>query len=162
MRIKAPSLAGFAEAQNRKRILLGSPVTFLWPAVVTFGAAPLNPLTGTPYDPTVQPVTSSQASASATVSVFFKAVNRGGARGAEVASPIGHDDLTRVFLILGSADGLTVQGHGPNAPASGDAIEFLYHGDRFKVYAIKDDEVVSGYDRTLVYGATTGTTGSGP
>lgn len=157
MSTQTPDLDGFAAAQNRKRAVLGSTITFLWPAVVTFAPdTPLSPTTGEPYDPTVLPTASSQASASAIASVFFKAVNRGGASNSEISSPIGHDEMTRVFLTLASADGLTMRGEGSGAPSSGTATEFIFHGDRFKVYSIKDDEVVAGYVRTLIYGAGIG------
>lgn len=142
-----PDLTGFAEAQDRKRTLLGSPITFLWPTVVTFApSVPLNPLNGQPFDATVLPTASSQASASATASVFFKAVNRGGAAGAEISAPIGHDDRTRVFLTLAQSAGALIDG----------ATEFIFHGDRFKIYSVKDDEIVGSYVRVLVYGAAIG------
>lgn len=157
MRFQAPDLAGFAQAQDRKRAQLGSTITFLWPTVVTFApGVPVSPTSGQPYDPTVHPASASQASASATCGVFFKAVNRGGASNSEVSTPIGHDEMTRVFLTLASADGQTVRGLGVNAPSSGEATEFIFHGNRFKVYSIKQDEIVAGYDRTLVYGAGIG------
>lgn len=157
-----PSLAGFAEAQDRKRLLLGSPVTFLWPAVVTF--APGTPMNaeGQPFDPTVQPASATQASASATASVFFKAINRGGASNADITTQIGHGEKSRVFVNLASADGLVVKGLAsawagqPFAGAGSAAAEFEFHGDRFKIYSIKDDEILFGYRRTLVYGAAIG------
>lgn len=158
-----PSLAGFAEAQDRKRLLLGSPVTFLWPAHVTFPpGTPLSPNTGQPFDPTASAIASSQASASATASVFFKAINRGGAANADVAAPIGRDERTRLFLNLASADGQVVKGLAsawagrPFAGSGSAASEFVFRGDRFEIYAIKSDEIVLGYRRTLVYGAEIG------
>lgn len=158
-----PSLAGFAEAQDRKRVMLGSDVTFLWPAQVTFPpGTPVSPNTGRPFDPTVSAIASFQPSASAVASVFFKAINRGGAANADTSAPIGHDEKTRVFLNLASGDGLVIQGiasaWGGSAFAGygSAATEFVFHGDRFKVYAIKNDEIVLGYRRTLVYGAGIG------
>lgn len=152
-----PDITGFGEALDRKRAELGSPIVFLWPVSVTFPPdTPLSPTTGQPFDPTILPTASSQASASAVASVFFKAVNRGGASNSEVSSPIGHDELTRVFVNLASADGLTVMGEGPDAPADVPAAEFVFHGARFKIYSIKNDEIVAGYVRTLVYGAGIG------
>lgn len=143
---QAPSLAGFAEAQDRKRALLGSDVTFLWPAVVTFDpTVPLN-MEGQPYDPVIQPTASSQASASARVGAFFKAVNRGGAANAAVESAIGGDERSRIFLALASADGIRMEG----------ASQFIFHGTLFKIDVIKVDEIVLGYQRWLVYGAAEG------
>lgn len=158
-----PSLAQFAEAQDRKRLMLGSPVTFLWDPHITFppGTA-VSPTTGQPFDPLASGVASSQASASATCSVFFKAINRGGAANAEVSSPIGHDERTRLFLNLASADGRVMEGLASSWAGSAfagygsAATEFIFHGDRFKIYSVKHDEIVLGYRRTLVYGAAIG------
>lgn len=157
-----PSLAAFAEAQDRKRLMLGSPVTFLWEPEVTFAPATAMDMDGKPLDPTVQPASATQASASATASVFFKAINRGGASNADIASQFGHEEKTRLFLNLASGDGLLVKGEVSTwngqafAGAGSPAAEFVHHGERFKIYAIKDDEIVLGYLRTLVYGAAIG------
>lgn len=151
-----PSLDAFAEAQDRKRRFIGSDIVFLWDPVVTFPAGtPLNPMSGQPYDPTVTGSAAAQPSATVRCSAFFKAINRGGASNSEIASPIGHDEKTRLFLNCASADGLIVKGEaGPGAGSP--ATEFLFHGNRFKIYSIKDDEIVLGYLRTLVYGAGIG------
>ena len=164
--IEQPSLTPFAEAQDRKRTLLGSPVTFLWPAVVTFPPwASLSPETGKPFDPTVQPVSSAQASATLTASVFFKAINRGGAANSEISSQIGHDERSRLFVNLAYSDGAVVKGQA--ATLNGSAVAgfgtqaawFIFHNNLFKIYSIKDDEIVLGYRRTLVYGAGVGAVG---
>lgn len=159
-----PSLAAFAEAQDRKRTLLGSDITFLWPKHVTFPpGTPTNPDSGQPFDPTIQGSASAQASATIRCSAFFKAINRGGASNAEIASPLGHDEKTRLFLVLASGDGLVVRGQASAAGGSAfagfgeEAVEFEFHSDRFKIYSVKDDEIVLGYRRTLVYGAAIGT-----
>lgn len=144
---QAPSLAAFGEAQDRKRALTGSDVTFLWPPVVTFApGTPTSPETGLPYDPTATPTASSQASASVRCGVFFKAVNRGGAANAEVASPMGLAERTRIFLTVAAADAGTITG----------ASEFIVHDTRFKIDVAKHDEIVLGYRRVLVYGAAEG------
>jgi hypothetical protein len=141
-----PSLSDFAEAQDRKRSLLGSDVTFLWPAVVTFAPGTPVDMEGNPYDPIIQPTASSQASASVRVGAFFKAVNRGGAANAAVETAIGADDRTRIFLSVAAADGPTITG----------ASQFIFHGTLFRIDAIKVDEIVLGYQRWLVYGAAEG------
>lgn len=143
-----PSTAGFAEAQDRKRRLLGSDITFLWPAVVTFPpGTPTSPETHLPYDPTIVPSASAQASASVRCGAFFKAVNRGGAANADAQLPIGRTERTSIFLTVASADASRIHG----------ASEFLFHGNRYQIYTVKNDEVVLGYRRTLVYGAAEGT-----
>lgn len=139
-----PDLTGFAEAQAALRTKLGSPVTFLGPPTYTWpGGTPINVDTGMPFDPTVDPVTTTQTSDVVTCGVFFKAVNRGGAAQAALGSPAGWEERTRIFAI---------------GPISAQAIleaaeEFILHGDHYKVDVVKVDEVVSGFQRVLVYGS---------
>lgn len=157
-----PALAAFAEAQDRKRLMLGSPITFRWPAHVTFPPGTAVDMDGNAFDPTVHPASSVVASASAVASVFFKAINRGGASNADVQEHVGRFEKTRLFLNLASADGPLIRGELSTwngqafAGAGSAASEFEFHGERFKIYAIKDDEIVLGYLRTLVYGAAIG------
>lgn len=144
---QTPSLSGFAEAQDRKRLLMGSVITFLWDTVYTYDpSVPVSELTGAPYDPTASATASAQASASAQCGVFFKAINRGGAANANEAVAIGNEEITRVFLTVASAD----------APRLAGASQFIFHGDLFSIFATKLDEIVSGYVRYLVYGAFEG------
>lgn len=171
---QTPALRGFARAQDDKRLLLGSPITFYWPAVITYPPeVQVNPENGEPFDVNAASAGSAtQASASAIVSAFFKAVNRGGAANAETATPIGFMDKTRLFLNVASADGQVLYGlasANPNPSGAvvqgvpsgqslpnGQASEFSFHGNRFQIYAIKDDTIVGGYRRTLVYAAEIG------
>lgn len=141
--ISPPDRAGFADALARKRAQLGSDVIFLQPAIVTF--APGTPLDedGQPYDPVVQPTASGQASASVRCGVFFKAVNRGGAEHADVDTAIGLDDHTRIFAIA------PIEASGQVLGAEA----LIFHGQRFKITAIKEDEIITNYRRLLVYGA---------
>jgi hypothetical protein len=171
---QVPDLQGFASAQDEKRSLLGSPITFYWPAVVTYPpGVQVNPENGEAFDPVAASAASAtRASASAVCTAFFKAVNRGGAANAETAAPIGFVEKTRLFLNVASADGQVLYGlasantnpsgaviqglpSGQTLPG-GIASEFQFHGNRYQIYAIKDDTIVGGYRRTLVYGAAIG------
>jgi hypothetical protein len=52
----APDLAGYKDALLRKRAALGSTVTFRFPAALTWPVGTvLNPDSGKPYDPLLQP-----------------------------------------------------------------------------------------------------------
>jgi hypothetical protein len=138
-----PDLQGFAEAQDQKRERLGSDVTFLSKAQVTFPpGTPVNPDTGDPYDPTIEPVSSAQASAVVRCGVYFRALVRG-AGGEATAGAAGWEEATRIFAIapIDAKDEIA------------DAIEMIFHNERFKIHTIKDDEVVGGYQRILIYGA---------
>jgi hypothetical protein len=142
--------------------MLGSPITFLWPAHVTFPPGTPMDMDGNPLDPSVHPASSVVPSASAVASVFFKALNRGGASNADTQVQVGRFEKTRLFLNLASADGALVRGEvgtwdgHPFAGLGSAASEFEFHGDRYKIYSVKDDEIVLGYLRTLVYGAAIG------
>lgn len=143
---EVPDLVGFAAALDRKRQALGSDVCFLQPEVVTFPSGTPLDADGNPYDPTVAPMSSAQSSAWVRCGVFFKAVNRGGAAGAAIDTAIGIDEHTRIFAIAPSAAASAIVG----------ADEMLFHGDRFKVEAVKTDEMIHGVRRVLVYGAAEG------
>lgn len=146
-----PDLTGFGAAMDQKRASLGSIITFFWPTMYTWGdEIPLNPVTQLPLDPTASAMAGTQASASATCSVFFKAINRGGASNADVAQPIGRDEKTRVFVNVASGDAIAA------GLAAECATEFEFHGNRFQVYAHKWDEIVYGYKRFLIYAAEEG------
>ena len=146
---QTPDIAGFRDAMDRKRAQLGSEITFFWPPQNLFGEEiPLDPISGVPMDPMASAMSSTQASATVTAAAFFKAINRGGAANADVATPIGRDSLTRVFLNVASGDAVALNLE--------TATEFEFHGNRFQIYVSKWDEVVQGYKRFLVYAAGEG------
>jgi len=139
----APDLAGFADAQDAKREQLGSDVTFLQEAQVTFPPdTPINPDTSAPYDPTIDPDTSVQPSAVVRCSVYFRALVRGSG-GEATAGAAGWEETTRVFAIAPYSAKDQIDG----------SIEMIFHDEHFKIHTIKDDELVAGYRRVLVYGA---------
>lgn len=141
----SPSLNGFADAQDQKRGLLGSDVTFLQAAQVTFPpGTPINPDTSEPYDPTIEPAASAQASAVVRCGVYFRALVRGSG-GEAAAGAAGWEEVTRIFAIAPYAARPQIEG----------SVELIFHEDRFKIHTIKVDELVTGYRRMLVYAAAT-------
>jgi hypothetical protein len=91
-----PDLAGFRAAQDRARELFGEAVIMLAPVVVAEWPAgtALDPETNQPFDPTIQPVSSGQASASVNAVVMQRVPSDV----AERATAIG--DLSTYSLIL--------------------------------------------------------------
>lgn len=81
-----PDLAGFGDAQARKREAFGRRVDFLGEVLMTFPpGTPIDPETGHPHDPTIRPSASGQARASATCEV----VSTEGKAGGQEFSPLG-------------------------------------------------------------------------
>ena len=142
----SPDLDAFGEAQDRKRSFIGSDITFWWPINYNWDAALPKDSNGMPLDPAASCISSAQASATFRGGVFFKAINRGGAVNSEISGPIGMVDRTPIFVNLNATDGAAVEG----------AVEFDFHGTRFKIDSIKWDEIVLGYRRRLIYGYSKG------
>jgi hypothetical protein len=144
---EAPDLAGFAAAQEAKRQALGSDVIFLGkPANAWPPGTAINPDSGEPFDPTITPTSSTQQQTTIRCGVFFKAVNRGGAAGAAIGSPAGWEERTRIFAITPYDTKLIVD----------EAVEFIFHDEHYKIDVTKDDEIVLGFKRMLVYASATG------
>lgn len=138
-----PDLAGFREALDRKRLLLGEDITFHGARVFTWPAsAAIDPQTSRPYDPVIEPLSSAAASAVVRCGVFFRAVNRAGIGGEQEVSAAGRFDKTHVMVIA------------PSGAASAIAPMRFFdaRGERFLIDSQKFDGV-SGIDRYLVYGA---------
>ncbi len=137
-----PNLAGFREAQERKRALLGEDITFFGePAYTWPPGIPMDTETGRPYDPVIEPLSSAAASAVVRCGVFFRAVNRAGIGGEVEAAAPGVVDKTKIMLIT-------------NVAASGivePMRRFQARGEPFLIDAVKFDGV-AGVDRVLVYG----------
>lgn len=142
-----PNIAGFAEAQDRKRALLGVPVTFYWdPTFIYPNGTPSND-EGTPYDPVLSSATASaQASATVIAAPIYR-LQLSPTRATDSASDaLGRGAKTRIALTIDIADAPTVAG----------ATSFELHGDRFKIHSAKKDTIAGGYVRLLVYGAALG------
>lgn len=132
-----PDLAGFADAQRRKRQLLGEEITFFGEVLLEFPVdTPTDPETGRPFDPFAEPTSSAQATSSAKASVAFRPAVAGG----QEATPVGLLDSTHVLLVLDSQS---------SAAASGK-VEFSWRDERYKITAQKPD--VGWMDRWIVWG----------
>jgi hypothetical protein len=119
-----PDLEGFVDAQERKRQALGQEVTFFKPTATVWPDVPVDE-EGVPLDPTVQPLSSGVASASAVVSVVNRPV-AGGARGIQPHSEetaVGLAERTSLILIIGKPqfDALGLAG-----AAEAEVFEHLY------------------------------------
>lgn len=69
MSADAPDLAGFKDAQDRKRAAFGAPVRFLWPVERTYAAGVALNSSGEPLDPTVAPATEDEREETVTATV---------------------------------------------------------------------------------------------
>lgn len=131
-----PDVAGFREAQSRKRQELGEDVVFLGEVLLTFPEGTrIDPEAGRPYDPTVQPTASGQASASVRCGVAFRPVTEDA-----TATAAGWTDESHVML---------------NAPYPfpGEWLEFRLRGARYKIVSIKSDAIGEGDPwRTIIQG----------
>lgn len=137
-----PDLAGFADAQRRHRGHFGEDVTFLQPVEVTFPpGTPLDPDSGEPYDPTIRPVASAQASAVVKCNVAFIARQSAGREYDATAGALGEMERTHVMLICDITD----------RPVIEPATSFLLRGERFAVSSSKPDALAT-VQRFLVYG----------
>lgn len=136
---ESPDLAGFREARERKRALFSEPVVLIGPGVATYPAGvPLDPETGMPYDPTIEPTASG---ASALVAVEW--VWRSSSDASDAAAP-GVFEKAHPMLIAASAAGSAVEG----------MTHFVGRGERYKIEATHFDGI-TGIDRLLIYGART-------
>lgn len=150
-----PDLAGFATAMDLLRARTGHVITFFWPVRYVFGPEiPVSPESGLPYDGTASAMSSAQASAQVTAAAFFKAINRGGAANANIATPVGELEKTRLFLNIASGDEYIFDLSGRRFGSA--ASEFEFHGNRFSILSTKFDQVLGTYLRWLVYAAGEG------
>lgn len=135
-----PDLAGFREAQERKRALLGEDITFTGePVFVWPPGVPIDAQTGKPYDPVIEPLSS--AAASAVVRCGVRDVHRE-ISGEVETGPLGLVDKTKVMLIANAGAASAIE----------PMVRFQARGERFVIEAKKFDGV-SGIDRYLVYGS---------
>ena len=138
-----PNLAGFREAQERKRALLGEDITFFAEPVYTWPPnVPMDAQTGRPYDPVIEPLSSAAASAIVRCGVFFRAVNRAGIGGeVEIGAP-GVVEKTKVMLIANAGAASAIE----------PMVRFQARAEPFLIEVMKFDGV-AGIDRVLVYGS---------
>lgn len=136
-----PDLAGFREAQGRKRTLLGEDVTFYSDPSVTWPpGTPLN-TAGEPLDPTVTAVSSAVASARIVCGVAFRTIRLDSD---SESGALGRVDHTHVMVIASSGAASAIE----------PMRSFDARGEHFIITAQKFDGV-SAIDRYLVYGQRT-------
>lgn len=134
-----PNIDGFRNAQDALRQMFGEEVVFYVPLTPTWPAdAAIDPETQRPYDPTIQPATSGQASAAVQAIVMDEASMQ----------PEGQERVTAVGD-MGEAD-LVIDVHVDDYPAASGADRALVRGDRFAVTRWRPDGI-SGTDRWLAF-----------
>lgn len=135
-----PNLAGFRAAREAKRQAFSEPVVLLGPVVATYPAGtPMDPEQGVPYDPTIAPTSSAQASALIDAEWVWRS-----SQDPSDDVPIGTLEKSHPMLIAGSA---------ASAIASGMK-HFVGRGERYQIEGIHFDGI-TGIDRVLIYGART-------
>lgn len=135
-----PDLAGFRDAQERKRRAFSEPIVLLGPVEASYppGTA-MDPETGEPYDPTVTATASARASAVIDAEFVWQST-----QDPEDPSPVGRLDTQHPMLIAASAAASAVEGKS----------HFEARGSEFEIRATHFDGI-TGVDRLLIYGALT-------
>lgn len=137
----SPDMLGFRDAQRKLRDQFGEDVTFFMAEQLTYPAGTaVDPETGEPYDPTIEPETTVQDSFTVHCSVaFISQANRDTLE--FKTSALGDEERTHVLVIADYGDRDLVNG----------AVEFTWRGDPFKVEAQKPDGIGSP-QRILTWG----------
>lgn len=137
-----PDYAGYREAQERLRELLGEPVVLLAPADRTYppGTA-IDPESGEPYDPLIEPTASAQASAQVTARVAYKGV----------PSNPEHADNLGALGWMEDSDVVAITGSAAASAASG-AVSMVIRDERYEIRDSRFDGL-AGIDRYLIFGA---------
>lgn len=134
----APDLAGFRDAQQRKRQHFAEDVAFLGEVTMEFpDGTNIDPETGRPYDPVVEPTGSAQQTAVVPCEVAFNPTRGDPAEPTE----LGWVEHTDVLLICDVG----------YASATSGAKDVEVRGERYKVVAMKPDGL-TGNDRLLTWG----------
>ena len=133
----ASNMDGFVAAQRKLRSQFGEEITFFGPPIVTWPPdTPIDPQTGTPYDPTIEAVDNVSQEVRVKCNVVFTAA------GPDVEfSAAGTTERTHVMLIADIDD----------APAISPALEFECRGEGYRVTSQKADGI-GGLQRYLVWG----------
>lgn len=141
--VDLPDLAGFRDAQERKRLALGEDVIFRWPAVRTYAAGVALNAEGEPLDPTVDPtdVQQPEVTVHAAVAQGVGTLQRLGRESEQSAA--GRFERGEIMVICDLDDAPTLDG----------AVEFerVGTGETFQILGDREDGV-SIPDRYLVYG----------
>lgn len=138
----SPDLAGFTDAQRRHRENFGEAVTFFGEATETYPAGtPLDPETGRPYDPTIDPDSSTAPQAVVNCNVVYKAVNRAGISGEAQATALGWMETGDVMLIADITDKPQIDGK----------VRFQLRDETWDIHSTIEDGI-AGVQRLLVFG----------
>lgn len=133
-----PDLAGFADAQKLLRSEFGEDIEFKGEVVKTWPpGTQLDPETGKPYDPVLQPTSSDQQKIVARCNVVFKAIGDGVESGAP-----GIVEQDHVMLITE----LELE------PALEQMLTFVARDSKYKITAVKQDGIGPKAQRLLIYG----------
>lgn len=137
-----PDIAGFQEAQQRLRDLMGVEVTFKIPVDPTWPAGtPLDPQTGRPYDPTVEPESGGGFDEVVkTVGLVFRPIK------VNVEDPVG--DEVQGGIRHGESMALSVS--VPDYADIQDAAQVDLEGTEYRVMSIMVDPGLD--DRYIVFG----------
>jgi hypothetical protein len=134
---ETPDLAGFADAQQRLRLLFGEVVVFLGEVTVEFPDGTALDMNGNPYDPTIEPTASAQASASARCSVAAKPTVAFGSE--EQPSQAGIIETGHLTLIADIADRALIE----------DKSHAIVRERRWLIGSIKPDGI-AGIQRLVI------------
>lgn len=134
-------LDGFAGAQRKLRANFGEPITFLGPPVTTWPPDTLlDPETGVPYDPVLEPTTTTNEQSVVCCNVAFKA-NRAGASAESESTALGWLETGDMMLIADIQDRPLIDGKA----------SFIARGEHWDIHATVADGI-GGIQRYLVYG----------
>lgn len=137
-------LAGLADAQVRLRAKTGEDVEFFWSTGETWPPnVNLDPETGRPFDPSVEPIASGVASGVARCNVAFRPVQ--GLNDSADETAIGNIQRADVVLITSVESWEDIK----------QATTFHAKGDRFKITQYHADGIGSNY-RQLIWGERIG------
>lgn len=138
----APDLDGFTDAQRRLRGAFGEEIVFLFPEEVTWPPdTAIDPETGRPYDPVIEPSGSTQPTATVKCNVVFKAINRAGISGEAEATAVGWLEAGNMMLIADITDRATIDG----------AVRFQARDELWDIHSTLEDGI-GGVQRYLVFG----------
>lgn len=140
-----PDITGFQEAQRRLRDKLGRVVKFYTPTPSSYPAGTaLDPITGDPYDPTIDPTGSGYVVASAKVATVFaplKTIRRDSTAG----DAMGYRSIMNKDLIVDASD----------YPLCSGATMYELDDEFWTIVAVKADGV-GAKQRYLVFGEDRG------
>jgi hypothetical protein len=135
---EAPDLAGFADAQHRLRTAFGEPIVFIWPAAETWPpGTQLDDETGKPYDPTIQPLSTTPHNRLAVGDVARRPFNT---EDVEFAAP-GMVEREHVMVSMDL----------PYASAASGADSFTVGGSEYKLTSTRPDGI-GELQRILAFG----------